>query len=237
MLNDPTQMTMNPAEYRDIAREIVREELRRIEIPTVESLRPVISQMVQERWVSQSYPVMNSIDLTTRSIETSLTRIHSTISDINATLGSIRTRLDGVEAAINHPEKGLLALRSDVQTLSTRMIALRNTIHGDPEARSGPQSLFERLDAQDHDRNVKHLELMNGYSGLVKRVERVEQYIERRQAWETRIVEMSRKLLAASWAMLKDWRFWLALVGTGAAVAAALLAGQQQPIDFRNLFR
>lgn len=243
-MEEPTIMPVTAMEARDIAREVAQAEVRKAmaEAPTLETLRPVLSQMVQERWVSQSYPVMNSIDLTTRSIETSLGRIHTTISDINSTLGRINARieaqeerLDGMEAVVNHPEKGLAALERRHALLSTEITTLRNTIHGNPEERSGNPSLFERLDAQDEDRNEKHNELMNSHSTLVKRVERVEQYIERRQAWETRIVGAGKKLVSVGGAVLHDWRFWLGLIGTGVAIATALLAGQH-PQDVPNMF-
>jgi len=243
-VNEPTTVPVTAVEARDIAREVAQAEVRKAmaDAPTLETLRPLLSQMVQERWVSQSYPLMNTIDLTTRTIETHLAQIFTKISDINGALGSIKSRmeaheerLDGMEAVVNHPENGLAALAQRHALLSSEITTLRNTIHGNPEERSGNPSLFERLDAQDLDRDSKHTELMNAQSSLVKRVEPLERYMERRQLWETRMVEAFRKVVTGGWAVLHDWRFWLGLLGTGAAIAAALLAGQH-PQNVPNIF-
>lgn len=223
-MNTPDVLT-TPDMIRDIARAELR--LALADVPTLETLRPLISQMVQERWVSNAYPVMNSLDLTTRSIETSLGQIYSRISDINGTLGTIKARMDtfeerlgGVEEAVNHPERGLAATRAQVE-------ALRNTIHGNPEERSGIPSLFEMIEEQNQDRQQKHAEQMAATSGLVRRVEDVETWIKRRQAVEGRILEISKKVASTGWSVLHDWRFWLAALGTGAAIVTAILAGQQ----------
>lgn len=232
-MNEETTILTEDA-VRDIARGVVNAAFR--DASTLDILRPVLAEMVHDRWITQSYPVMSSLDLTTRSIETALGNIYHRISEINGSLGAIKSRLDAheerldeVDSAIKDPEKGLNALHTSVTSLATRMTTLHNTIHGDPNERSGNLSLFERLDQQDRDRNSKHAELMNETSTLVKRVEKVEDFVARRQAIESRIVDTGKKLLSGGWALLHDWKFWLAVLGTGGAIVAALLAGQQPP--------
>ena len=230
---EQAEMVLTPALVRDIARGAAQDAARSAIEEALKDIERMVALSFQRKWDEIAYPRINSTDIHLRNIELAFGNIQMNIAEINSRLGGFDARikvaegqLDELARLIHHPVTGLAATRNDMALMAARVNEIHNTIHGDPEERSGNPSLFELIQQQNRDREVKHAEQMAAVSGLVRRVEDVETWIRRRQAVEASILNVGKRIASTGWAALHDWRFWLAALGTGAAIAAALLAGQ-----------
>lgn len=162
------------------------------------------------------------------------TELRSEIRDMLATaedrhrselVRSIDGMRSGIEARLTMQdrdfEKRFRDVGNDIQLVVSAMAGLRDDLYGDPMQRSGPKSLYERLDEMDTNvtRQFQSLSVE-----LVTRIDRLEKWIARRTAVEQSLIKLVKTPIAMFMRRFVPWAA-LAVAMMGAAVALAQVMG------------
>lgn len=126
---------------------------------------------------------------------------------VNEALGDVRDRLESVEADSE------LAIRA--------VDGLRNDLYGDPGKRSGPESLFERIDAMEQRTITRLDEQTAAIHGLAQRLDGAEMWINRRASMERAALRLAVLPVVA---LVRRWVPFVALFGGLVALFGMLVS-------------
>lgn len=127
----------------------------------------------------------------------------------------------GIEARMNiqdrQHDQRFREMANDIQLVASTVAGLREDLYGDPNQRSGPKSLYERLDEMDSGitKQVQSLSVE-----VITRLSKVEGWIARRTAVERAVLKVVRAPIVL---FLRRFVPWAALVVVilGATMALA----------------
>lgn len=234
-MDEPTVLT--PDLNRELVREIARDEVRRAiaEVPTRAQMREMIDDEIRRAVtgpVENVLAVMRSVDLHLRQVEEALQANTQLVSEMRGRFAGVEGIQTRHENQIESLAKRMMRVEQESAVIVTKQAELRADIYGDTTVRSDNPSLFERMD------ELKVM-LANFQKDYDLRLQLVESYVKKQQAREQFVVNAVKRAWGLVGAGLHDWRVLLVALGMGAAVAAALLAGQnpQNPTNIFDLLR